>query len=261
MRLNIVLWLWQGWRPIYSRTDINAVAQMLRDTAELPGSARILLLTDQPSDWASVRARALGVEEFPLWPDPVSRMTSGKPNCYRRLKIFDAAVQRDLGIAPGDIVMSMDADSIVSGPLVPLLSPLISKRHTLAAMGGVAARIHGSLFAFAAYSQQHLWDKFHPVLSPLENMKPWRNGPRPVGSDQAFMTRNVVGEYLWSVEDGCYSWNRHGCSLSPRYTENACYWSFAGHHKPSSELVRQVRPDLHAAYMRAYAPPAAAVGI
>jgi hypothetical protein len=252
VRLNIVFWLWKGWRPIYSRRDINAVATMLREHADLPEGTRLILLTDFPTDWDKHRTLELGVEEYPLWPDPVKASIPGRPNCYRRLKLFSESVQRMLGIELDDIVMSMDADSIVRAPIAPLLQPFHDRSHNFCAMEGVASRIHGSLFAFRAYSHQHLWANFHPTASPLINLQPWRGGSRPVGSDQAYMTRNVSGEYLWKREDGCYSWNRHGALLSPRYTENAIYWSFAGHSKPTTEIVRQIRPDLFDMWADAY---------
>jgi len=251
-RLCILLWLWKGWRPIYDRRDINAVTTMLRERGALPGNARIILLTDQPTDWHAARTKALDVEELALWPDPVTRMTALRPNCYRRLKIFSPAIQHSLGIMDGDIVMSMDADSIVSGPITPLLQPFDDHALSFAGMEGVASRIHGSLFAFRAFTHSKLWSTFHPQLSPLQMTHPWRNGARPVGSDQAWMTRNITGERLWRTQDGCYSWSRHGCLYSPRYTENACYWSFAGHNKPGGELTRQVRPDLADIWRDAY---------
>jgi hypothetical protein len=252
-RLHIILWLWKGWRAIYDRRDINAVATMLHERCELPADTRILLLTDQPTDWYSRRTRQLGVEEYKLWDDPVTNVPYGRPNCFRRLRIFDPDVQRELGIASDDILMSMDADSVAQGAIGPMLAPFAARTHNFAAMEGMASRIHGSLFAFRAYSHQHVWRDFHPTRSPAFLLTAMPDGGRrPVGSDQAWMSRKVCGEHLWTRAQGCYSWNRHGAIFSPRYSRNAIYWSFAGHNKPSSELVRQVRPDLHEIWMDAY---------
>jgi hypothetical protein len=265
-RLTIVLWLWKGWRPVYDRRDINAVSTMLRERGQLPDNARIILMTDQPTDWWSARTKALDVEEFKLWPDPVRGYMPGRPNCFRRLRLFNPMDQESLGIRADDIVMSMDADSIVCGSIPSLLPPLLERTHTFAGMAGQAARIHGSLFAFRAYTHAHLWSQFHPQLSPLQLRRPCRGRPHAHGSDQAWMTHNVTGEHLWhhyagTATPGCYSWRLHGATYSPRYTENAVYWSFAGHNKPGSELVRQIRPDLHDIWMDAYLrePPQAAV--
>lgn len=251
-RLHICLWLWRGWRAVYDRRDINAVVTMLRERGQLSDSARILLLTDQPGDWWAKRTAALGVEEFPLWPDPVPRMAPGRPNCFRRLRLFDATRQRAMGISPDDIVMSMDADSVVSGPIVPLLAPITSRLHNFAAMGGQAARIHGSLFAFRAFSHAHVWNTFHPTLSPIQLAQLKAAGKGGIGSDQAWLSHKVSGEFLWQREHGCYSFARHGLCLSPSYTKEAVYWSFAGTNKPGGEFVRQVRPDLYDLWQDAY---------
>lgn len=187
----------------------------------------------------------------------------GRPNCFLRLKIFDTKTQQSLGIQPGDIVMSVDMDGIVDGPLAPLLRVLVpdcdddgqslQAGPSFAAMAGMASRIHGALFAFRAGTHAELWTKFHPQLSPIECATPMRNGQaRPVGSDQAWLSRKVTGEHLWQPEDGVYSWNRHGLSTTPRLTAGAAYWSFAGPNKPWSDLVRETRPDLYETYMAAY---------
>lgn len=251
-RLHIFLWLWRGWRAVYDRRDINAVATMLLERGHLPANTRIVLLTDQPTDWYAKRTEALGVEERRLWPDPVRRAQPGKPNCFRRLRLLDPETQAELGVELDDIVMSMDADSIVDGSIPSLLFPFHQRTHNFCAMGGLASRIHGSLFAFRARSNAHVWTGFHPVLTPISLMTRDKHGRRPIGSDQAVMSRMITGEFLWEREHGCYSWNRHGTIYSPRYTSNAVYWSFAGHQKPGSELVKQIRPDLHAIWMDAY---------
>jgi hypothetical protein len=157
--------------------------------------------------------------------------------------------------------MSMDLDSIVCRPIMPLLEPLLATEdgvrpaYTFAAMGGLASRIHGSLFAFHSHTHSEVWRSFDPKRSPLSLTYPDAAGRRPVGSDQAWMSRNISGEFLWERGHGCYSWNRHGMCFSPRYTENQVYWSFAGQHKPDADLVRQVRPDLHSIYLEAIRRP------
>lgn len=255
MTLHVVLWLWKGWRPIYTWRHVNAMVRMLRPN--LPAGTRILCISDQVvSAWLPVEC-----EVFPLWANPVPHVHGRhdkSPNCYTRLKLFGPAAQDMLGIAPGDIVMSGDLDSVVCGPLTPMLKPLAytcdgDSRYTFAAMGGLAARIHGSLFAFRAGTHQDVWTGFDPEHTPLAMRKPMPDGNVPVGSDQAWMTRVITGEHLWQESDGCYSWNRHGMIYSPGRTQNGRYWSFAGGHKPwNSSLVQQVRPDLHRIYMDAY---------
>jgi hypothetical protein len=156
--------------------------------------------------------------------------------------------------------MSMDLDGICDGPVANLAGVLTEYGHDpdgvyakdFAAQAGVAARINGSVFAFRAGTHEDLWTGFHPIKGPMEVMMPLGDAARPHGSDQAWMTRKVRGEYLWQKEDGVYSWNRHGLVLSRSRSHNAIYWSFAGPIKPWDPLVAQVRPDLHSTYMAAY---------
>lgn len=248
----MVTWFWRGWRPVYTWRHVNALARMM--APEMPANGRFLCLTDQAvSAWIPPEC-----EVGKLWPNPVPQL-HGHPNCFHRLKIFDPKTQAELGIGAGDLVLSVDLDSLVlpgwPGLLCPLSycgmdGPLVS----FAAMGGLAARIHASVFAFRAGTHTDLWSQFHPINTPAECRTPMADGSmRPVGSDQAFMSRRVRGEHLWHQKDaGCYSWNRHGLVMSPARTANNVYWSFAGPNKPWSPLVEQVRPDLHSAYMKAY---------
>lgn len=268
MTLHVVLWLWKGWRPIYTWRHVNAMVRMLRPN--LPEGARILCVSDQVvSAWLPVEC-----EVFPLWPNPVPKVEGRQdrsPNCFTRLRLLGPAAQDMLGIAPGDIVMSTDLDGVVCAPLRPLIEALRCgnclgmPEHgcyceangrppaTFAAMGGLASRIHGSLFAFRAGTHTEAWTEFDPVESPLALKRPLPDGNTPIGSDQAWLSRVIMGEHLWHEADGCYSWNRHGLIYSPGRTTNARYWSFAGTHKPwQSSLVQQVRPDLHRIYMDAY---------
>lgn len=256
MTVHVVLWFWKGWRPIYTWRHVNAMVRMLRP--ELPAHARILCLSDQAqSAWMPAEC-----EVAKLWTNPVKTFAN-RPNCFLRLKLLNASTQKALGIEPGDIVMWMDLDSVVLPGWPSLLNALepsadadgpdVSDWYHFAAMGGLAARIHGSLVAFRAGTHADIWDKFHPVAGPLECMQPMADGTeRPVGSDQAWLSRKITGEYLWQAADGCYSWNRHALCMPRARTANAVYWSFAGEHKPWSPLVKQCRPDLHEAYMAAY---------
>lgn len=265
MTLHVVTWFWRGWRPIYTWRHVNAIVRMLRP--ELPAAGRILCLSDQAqSSWMPAEC-----EVAKLWANPVPQF-DGHPNCFHRLRIFDLGTQRSLGIAPGDLVMSLDLDSLVLPGWSRLLNVMSCDNclgmpehgcyceangrpvPTFAAMGGLAARIHGSLFAFRAGTHADLWTDFDPIRGPAECRRPMLDGTmRPIGSDQAWMTRRVTGEHLWHQNPaGCYSWNRHGICMSPGRTANAVYWSFAGTNKPWSPLVQEVRPDLQSAYMNAY---------
>lgn len=244
----MVLTLWQGWRPVYTFRDVRATARLLRAAGFDTPADRIICATNEvPSVWMPPE-----VELVPLWPEPTGAETKGRPTCFRRLRLFDPVLQAQLGIEPGDIVMSVDLDTLPMGPMRHLLREL--EASDFCAMDGMAARLHGSLWAFRAGCHQDLWADFHPKRSPLTmHAEGYHKGlRRQIGSDQAWMSyRLPLTVPTWGKAQGVYSWNRHH-ALSPSWTEGACFWAFAGHVKPRDPLVRQVRPDLHSAYVAAY---------
>jgi hypothetical protein len=251
MRHHWLMWLWDGWRPVYDRRDAIALARQLIRFGDLPTHSRICLLTDTAKDWHAQALGKLGVEELPLWPEiaglkmgPVypaypTHSQRGVPNCFRRLKILDRNTQAGLGIEPGDHVYSLDLDSIVRGSLRHLTRLAGS---TFAAMNGKGSRIHGSCWGFKAGEHCDVWDTFDPARSPAEARK-IHNGTRHVGSDQAWLSIKLPTAPLWTEADGLYSWPRTYPQLAgPR--ADLAFCSFAGPHKPRSETVKHITPWL-----------------
>lgn len=251
-RVHIVLCLWKGWRPVYDFRDVRATARLLRAAGFDRPQDRIVCATNMvPSVWMPPEC-----ELAPLWPEPTGPEVRHKPTCFRRLRLFDPVLQAQLGIEPGEIIMSVDLDTIPlpskHSPMPRLLEAL--EASDFAAMGGMASRLHGSLWAFRAGSHSNLWTDFDPVKSPAAMHRDGhlRGINRQVGSDQAWMSyRLPLTVPTWGKEQGVYSWNRHH-TLSPSWSSNACFWAFAGHHKPRGDLVQQLRPDLYSAYRLAY---------
>lgn len=247
-RVHIILTLWRGWRPIYGFRDVRTTVRLLRAAGFAESTDRIICATNEtPSVWLPPEC-----ELVPLWPEPTGAEVRNRPTCFRRLRLFDPALQGKLGIDPGDIVLSVDLDTLPMGSMRHLLKAF--EASDFCAMGGLAARLHGSLWGFRAGSHANLWHDFDPLRSPtMMHLQGYQRGlRRQVGSDQAWMSyRLPLTVPTWNGEDGVYSWNRHH-NLSPGWTANACFWSFAGHNKQGSHLVQQARPDLYSKYQAAY---------
>lgn len=259
MTLHVVLWLWRGWRPVYDRRDVAYIARQLQAYGDLPAKARIVCLTDFPTDWQKAKCDALGVVEIPLWPElegldirPIPQYPwlpafKHAPNCYKRLRIFDPETQGHLGIHPGDIVLSMDLDSVVMGSIQKLLAPMYNHVGGVdfMAMEGKAARLHGSLFAFRAGTNAHVWRTFDPATSPWKLRHPPHGAARYIGSDQAWLSTVLPMETpVWGAKDGVYAWSRHFAHLRPR--DPVTYMSFAGSTKPRGESCKLHLPWVYA---------------
>jgi hypothetical protein len=262
MTIHIVLWLWKGWRPVYDRRDVAYIARQLLAYGDLPHTTRILCLTDRPTDWEKAKLASLGVLEMPLWPElsglnmgaspsyPWLPAIRGIPNCYRRLRIFDPDTQASMGIKPGDIILSMDLDSIIWGSIPRLLAPMFNQVGGVdfMAMEGRVSRIHGSLFALRAGTHRRVWDDFDPAVSPGRLRNPPRGVTRFIGSDQAWMSTVMPEVPLWGPKDNVWSWPRHHTTIRP--SDPITYMSFAGNTKPRGSMCAMSTPWIHAHAMK-----------
>lgn len=184
--LQIVLWKWV--QPNHPRTylseHVNVMCRMLHRS--LAGKRyRIICITDDPSD-------IMECETFPLWPNAGHVANATKfilPSCYRRLKLYDAATQFELGFSRGDRIVSLDLDTLVTGRVFELLTQpgdffgweLKGTHHPRV--------FNGSLQAFDCGSKlQFIWDEFDEQISPQEALKAGF-----LGSDQAWLSYKLVG--------------------------------------------------------------------
>jgi len=183
--LHVVLWKWQqpNARETYTAQHVNVMAQMLH--RNLSGVRyRVVCVTDEP----------YGVlpETFPLWSDHDDLPNATKrdlPSCYRRLKLYDPETQRQMGIKPGDHIMGIDLDTLITGDLKPLLASAYAHRFMGWALPG---RHHpkvfnGSLQIFKAGDLAHIWRDFDPRTSPKLALNAGF-----LGSDQSWLSMNLV---------------------------------------------------------------------
>lgn len=184
MRYHVVLWKWMqpNFKHTYTAEHMNVAADMVhRWKGDL--DVRIIGVTD---DAAGVTQ----CETFPLWTDfnmLANRSGPNLPSCYRRLKLFDMGTQAAMGITPGDRVVSLDLDSLVSGPLKPLWT---KEQHFVgwAVRGQHHIRVfNGSMFMFTASENQHVWHNFDPVKTPDRVHKAGF-----LGSDQSWLSYNFA---------------------------------------------------------------------
>jgi hypothetical protein len=181
--LNVVLWKWdQPSNPRkYSADHVNVMCAMLRRNLSIPH--RIVCVTDD-AKWITE------CETAPLWSDcfEVPNATGAHlPSCYRRLKLYDRATQKSLGIDKGDRIMGLDLDSLITGDIRELVATqgeyvgwhLMNWRNEMT--------FNGSLQMFTAGTLQDIWSDFDPATSP----KAARDAGYK-GSDQAWLTYKLI---------------------------------------------------------------------
>jgi hypothetical protein len=183
--ITFVLWKWMQPAPrtVYTSEHVNVMAGMIAHNMK-GAKYRILCVTDH--------AAGLRCESYPLWDDlSDTPNASGRhlPSCYRRLRLYDADTQRQMGIQRGDRIVSIDIDTIVTGDLKPLVA-LPHRYVGWELRGPKHDRVfNGSLQMFNAGDLQEIWSTFDPVKSPRV-----ANEAGYFGSDQAWLSYNLVGK-------------------------------------------------------------------
>lgn len=232
--LTVVTWLWDGWRKgWYTAEHVNTHARMLRANLTLPH--RVVCVTDMPKGITEC-------ETFPLWPEPRNLKTATRPNCWRRLRLFDPSLAEQLG----ERILSIDLDCAI----VRDMTPLLDTAEPFKICRGYYAPYNGSMWLMDAGVHPHVWTNFHPDKSPRMARvarHPDRPGARMVGSDQVWLSMQIANAATWERTDGVLNYARH--SVGYRQAQLARIWFFAGPVKPWSAECRRVLPKAHAAYM------------
>lgn len=235
--LHVVTFKWRSdsYRVRYSAEHVDVLEAMVR--RHYRGDLRFVCITDDP--------RGIEAETAPLWDDCAGLTNaSGRqlPSCYRRLKLFDPATQRDIGMRPGDRLVSLDLDTVCVGNL----NALWDREDDFvgwALPGTHHPRVfNGSMWMLRAGAEAHVWRDFDPETSPAE-----AKAAQFLGSDQSWMSYRLQGRAGWTQADGVYSFPQ-ALRSAQAVPADARVVMFHGFRKPwSPGMVDWVR----AAYRRA----------
>ena len=193
--LHVVTFKWNsaGYRVKYQPEHVNVLEAMVK--RHYHGELRFLCVTDDPA--------GVSGETAPLWSDCAGLANaSGRqlPSCYRRLKLFDPETQRDLGMRPGDRLVSLDLDTVCLGNLNALWDR--DDEFIGWALPGTHHRrvFNGSMWLLRFGGEAHVWREFDPETSPSE-----AKAAQFLGSDQSWISYRLQGRPGWTEADGVYS--------------------------------------------------------
>lgn len=186
MTLHFVTWKWQQDKPVhgggYIAEHVNVMHDMLKRNVTLP--FRHVCVTDDPS---GINPR---VDFHPLWKDLNDKPNicgQHLPSCYRRLRLFDPVMQREMGIKPGERIISIDLDAVI----VRNTDHHWKRTERFvgwARRGSVHPTVfNGSMWMFTAGDLEEIWTEFDPNTSPQE-----ANRAGYMGSDQSWLSMKLV---------------------------------------------------------------------
>ena len=219
--LTVLTWLWRQdnvqhqYRPHHVQTLRNMVDRHLH----LPH--RFLCITDQ--DVPGVDCVPL-LKEMPRVHN--KRWSVHRPQCYRRLRLFDPAVKDIVG----ERYVQMDLDTVI----VDTLDPLFDRDEDLVINAAIGTRssYNGSMWMHSPGTYSSLCTEFN------EDAAVAANKAGLIGSDQAWMRWHLGKGAVptWSAEDGSYQY--HSLKQPKDLPDNARIVFFAGNEKPWTPSVR-----------------------
>lgn len=228
--ITVICWKWRQrkYRSRFTQREVRVLKNMVERNLHVPH--RFVCITDD--------ARGMSdIQTLPLWEEPKITLPNGKPNCYRRLRVFAPDAAEWLG----ERIVSIDLDTVITGDITPLVDiPTDFK-----IWGDTAKNTHynGGFWVMDAGARARVWEEFSteaPEITKSRGM---------VGSDQAWISY-ILGpnEEKWSIDDGVYSFRNHMGSGRESLPDDARIVFFHGQYDPWDGRVQKKNRWIKAHY-------------
>lgn len=146
--------------------------------------------------------------------------------CFARLRTFDPEWQAAQGIEPGDRIIVLDLDLVVTGPL----DDLLDRPEPFTILQGVNTAnpcpFNGSLWMLKAGYRPDVWHEFSLELAAKV---PFHEFP----DDQAWLADMLPDAGSFGPEDGVYAFQKRGWPKGEALPKNAKIVAFPGWRDPS----------------------------
>ncbi len=160
-------------------------------------------------------------------PEPDDGPLLERPGCFARLRMFSPEWQRRQGIDPGDRIVCMDLDSVLTGPL----DPLFDRPEPFVILQGANASnpcpYNGSLMMLRAGYAPHVWDTFSLEAAART---PFYAFP----DDQGWLAAVLPRQAGWraGADSGVYAFMKPGWPAGNRLPPGARLVVFPGWRDP-----------------------------
>jgi len=222
--ITVVCWKWQQnkYRSHFKAEHVRTLKNMVARNLKL--DHRFVCITDDASGLDDI-------ETMELWDGPNISLPTGKPNCYRRLRVFAPDAKDWLG----ERILSIDLDTVITDDI----TPLVDNDYDFKIWGDTAKNTYynGGFWIMNAGARSKVWSQFHSNANRVTRRK------RMVGSDQAWISY-ILGpnEKKWSTDDGVYSFRNHLKQGEKDLPDDARIVFFHGHYDPWDPEVQEQNP-------------------
>jgi hypothetical protein len=210
--LHITTFLWGGaYGEHYVRKLANSVHRNLTE------AHRFIAFTDSPRHLP-------GIEQYTI---PDMRLTAIK-GCFVRLRLFDPTWQAKCGIKPGDRVINLDLDLVVTGELDPLFG---GPGDDFTILQGVNSqnpcKMNGSVWMLRAGARPDVWADFNLEAAQAKTKI------HAFADDQGWFEYKMPDAGAWGPTDGVYGFKKEGWPSGDELPAGARIVAFPGWRDPS----------------------------
>ncbi len=189
--LFVCSWLWgTKWPQQYA---VNLFAGLRRNIEQ---EFRAVLITDHPVTVAT------GADIIVPIPDE-DRPLLDKPGCLVRMRMFDKAFQDSIGAKPGDRIVNIDIDSVITGKL----GPLFDRDDEFTIMQGFNSTnpcpFNGSLWMFRAGERHDVFTDFS-----FQNYMALGVPFHAIPDDQGWLHYKFPNAAAYTPADGVYAFKK-----------------------------------------------------
>lgn len=159
-------------------------------------------------------------------PSEEDRHLADIPGCFARLRMFDPGWQAAHGFEPGDRIVCLDLDLIITGPL----DDLFDRPEPFVILQGVNTSnpcpMNGSIWMLRAGYRPDVWNDFS-----LEAARaiPFDSFP----DDQAWFAYKLPDAGAYTDQDGVYAFHKRSWPRGETLPKNAKVVAFPGWRDPS----------------------------
>jgi hypothetical protein len=149
------------------------------------------------------------------------------PGCFARLRMFDPAWQERNGFKPGDRILNLDLDLIVTGSL----DELVNRPESFVILQGANAAnpcpFNGSAFMLRAGEHADVWTDFS--LEAASKVPAYE-----FPDDQGWLAHKIPGAGAWKAgtESGVYAYQKPGWPRGEALPADARIVAFPGWRDP-----------------------------
>jgi hypothetical protein len=208
--LIVTTWLWgESYGEHYVRRLAAAVHRNLTE------AHRFICFTDR-------RRHLPEIEQHQIQDMALTRIKG----CFARLRLFDPAWQARLGIAPGDRIVNLDLDLVVTGPL----DPLFDRKDDFTILQGINTTnpnpMNGSVWMLRAGARPDVWSDFSIDEAQTKTRI------HSFADDQGWFEHKFADAGAWGPKDGVYGFKKDGWPSGEALPAAARIVAFPGWRDP-----------------------------